>query len=549
MWRLKLSAKVELSMMHSEGHTGNGEHEAAPCAVCGEMIGLRAAMCPRCRTPRPPTDTVKNPWHFSGSGTGSQEAAPSFQFTRSASASDESKAKAQPKDQPKNRNLPWSDDDFARISAAVAPSAASAARAQPAPASPAQPMADKPEAAQPAPRLPLDEPLQIRPSPVKAATPPAKATTPPSLPTHAPPPHEPSRVAPPQLMPSQALAPRVKVATPRPSVTQSPWSKMAPEPVARQEPTPIQQPRVEEKISDPTGPSQKSSPSQGMKTSMSGKASVNRPSVKETLSVREPILAARSGSTSGNKQREPAPASPEMNAPPRLFSEKRDVGRPALLRPSRLMLASVAAVAVLYLAVSQQRSGALPEVKNLADAFATAGSGASFPEPPAEDSMASNDGGTQMETFSDESPAQQSSVRPPNSEASQPDETTDKATVAAAPVVREAPPVQQPVQNSSETEVAVATGTPPANLTAPNADAGQKTDYVSATGELVTEIQIKLAALGYAPGPIDGALRSRTRDAIRAFQADAGLQATGAISPALVERLRQTRRVHWQLSG
>lgn len=534
-------------MTHSEGHTGNGEPEAAPCAVCGEMIGLRAAMCPRCRTPRPPDDTVKNPWHFSGSGTGSQEAAPSFPFTRSASASDELKIKAQSKDQPENRNLPWSDDDFARISAAVTPSAA---RAQPAPASPAQPMADKPEAAQPAPRLPLDESLQIRPSPVKAATPPVKGATPPSPPTHAPPP-EPPRVAPPQVMPSQALAPRAKVATLPPSATQSPWSKAVPvpEPVAREEPRPAQLPRMKEKMPGRTVPSQKTSLSQGMKTSMSGKASVNRPSVKETLSVGEPILAARSGSTSGNKQREPALASPEMNAPPRLFSEKRDVGRPTLLRPSRLMLASVAAVAVLYLAVSQQRSGALPEVKNLADAFATAGSGASFPEPPAEDSMASNDGGTQMETFSDASPAQQSSVRPPNSEASQPDETDNKATVAAAPVVREAPPVQQPVQDSSKTEVAVATGTPPANLTAPNADAGQKTDYVSATGELVTEIQIKLAALGYAPGPIDGALRSRTRDAIRAFQADAGLQATGAISPALVERLRQTRRVHWQLSG
>lgn len=70
-----------------------------------------------------------------------------------------------------------------------------------------------------------------------------------------------------------------------------------------------------------------------------------------------------------------------------------------------------------------------------------------------------------------------------------------------------------------------------------------------AGSEIVAEVQTRLSTLGYAPGPADGALREQTRDAIRAFQTDAGLPATGEIDGSLVARLRRTEQVHWRFSG
>ncbi len=51
------------------------------------------------------------------------------------------------------------------------------------------------------------------------------------------------------------------------------------------------------------------------------------------------------------------------------------------------------------------------------------------------------------------------------------------------------------------------------------------------------EVQRALAALGYAPGPVDGVAGPRTRQAIRAFQADQGLLQDGRESSALREQL------------
>ena len=70
-----------------------------------------------------------------------------------------------------------------------------------------------------------------------------------------------------------------------------------------------------------------------------------------------------------------------------------------------------------------------------------------------------------------------------------------------------------------------------------------------AGSEMVAEVQTRLSTLGYAPGPADGALREQTRDAIRAFQTDAGLPSTGEIDSSLVARLRRTEQVHWRFSG
>jgi len=52
-------------------------------------------------------------------------------------------------------------------------------------------------------------------------------------------------------------------------------------------------------------------------------------------------------------------------------------------------------------------------------------------------------------------------------------------------------------------------------------------------------VQTGLAELGYDPGPIDGVLGERTREAIRQFQRDRRLPENGVISEALFQELRK----------
>lgn len=55
-------------------------------------------------------------------------------------------------------------------------------------------------------------------------------------------------------------------------------------------------------------------------------------------------------------------------------------------------------------------------------------------------------------------------------------------------------------------------------------------------------VQRALSALGFEPGEIDGVPGPTTRGAIRSYQAANGLEATGAITPALLESLLASRR-------
>ena len=48
-----------------------------------------------------------------------------------------------------------------------------------------------------------------------------------------------------------------------------------------------------------------------------------------------------------------------------------------------------------------------------------------------------------------------------------------------------------------------------------------------------------LSVLGYGPGPIDGQMGDRTREAIMAFEADQGLPRTGRVDAVLIERLER----------
>jgi peptidoglycan hydrolase-like protein with peptidoglycan-binding domain len=67
------------------------------------------------------------------------------------------------------------------------------------------------------------------------------------------------------------------------------------------------------------------------------------------------------------------------------------------------------------------------------------------------------------------------------------------------------------------------------------------TDAVPAKGSsTVKAVQRILADLGYAPGPIDGAMGGATEHAISAFQHDRKIASTGRISPEL---LREIKRV------
>ena len=57
-----------------------------------------------------------------------------------------------------------------------------------------------------------------------------------------------------------------------------------------------------------------------------------------------------------------------------------------------------------------------------------------------------------------------------------------------------------------------------------------------------TEVQTRLAALGYDPRGIDGKFGSGTRAAIRSWQGDNGLTATGYLNADQLARLRGQRR-------
>jgi localization factor PodJL len=55
----------------------------------------------------------------------------------------------------------------------------------------------------------------------------------------------------------------------------------------------------------------------------------------------------------------------------------------------------------------------------------------------------------------------------------------------------------------------------------------------------IADIQTRLANLGYDPGPADGRVGERTRMAIEKFQADRGLEVTGAVDAGLVQALSE----------
>ena len=70
----------------------------------------------------------------------------------------------------------------------------------------------------------------------------------------------------------------------------------------------------------------------------------------------------------------------------------------------------------------------------------------------------------------------------------------------------------------------------------PNGQFGSQ-DWQGNSGEQVRAVQTVLGALGYEAGPADGIMGAGTREAISAYQRDAGLQPTGSITRDLVSSL------------
>ena len=60
--------------------------------------------------------------------------------------------------------------------------------------------------------------------------------------------------------------------------------------------------------------------------------------------------------------------------------------------------------------------------------------------------------------------------------------------------------------------------------------------------KLARYVQERLTVLGYDPGPIDGDLGPRTKDAVKRFQSVAGLTVDGRISSTLLTKLRTARK-------
>ena len=55
------------------------------------------------------------------------------------------------------------------------------------------------------------------------------------------------------------------------------------------------------------------------------------------------------------------------------------------------------------------------------------------------------------------------------------------------------------------------------------------------------ELQDRLAALGYKPGAVDGVAGPRTLDALKSFQADNKLPATGTLDADTIRKLRTAK--------
>src|SRR5262245_29092245 len=87
---------------------------------------------------------------------------------------------------------------------------------------------------------------------------------------------------------------------------------------------------------------------------------------------------------------------------------------------------------------------------------------------------------------------------------------------------------------------------PPGSLGRPNFEGGPMPAMLHVTsplmkGAAVADVQKRLTALGYAPGPVDGEYGTATAAAVRAFQRDNKLEVDGVVGPETRKVLRGTK--------
>ncbi|HEV7368851.1 peptidoglycan-binding domain-containing protein [Arenibaculum sp.] len=85
--------------------------------------------------------------------------------------------------------------------------------------------------------------------------------------------------------------------------------------------------------------------------------------------------------------------------------------------------------------------------------------------------------------------------------------------------------------------LALALALPAAGIAHAQADRFSTDERVVVPGYSIAALQRALRAAGYDPGPVDGAMGGKTRQAITNYQIDTGLRPTGEPSPSLFARL------------
>lgn len=122
-------------------------------------------------------------------------------------------------------------------------------------------------------------------------------------------------------------------------------------------------------------------------------------------------------------------------------------------------------------------------------------------------------------------------------------ETAEQVAAKTAPirktVPRSATPPAPPEAAQTASTPAPAPSIPAPTAPKPSAAPAAKPapPPVTAVGETVQIVQLALAKKGYDPGPANGRAGTQTQTAVRKFQSDSGMQPTGAIDYALLEKL------------
>lgn len=109
------------------------------------------------------------------------------------------------------------------------------------------------------------------------------------------------------------------------------------------------------------------------------------------------------------------------------------------------------------------------------------------------------------------------------------------AAPADSPRAADPPPAPAPAAPPPAATPSPAPAAPEPARTAPEPANGAA---AAAAPMSARELQEMLTALGYKPGPIDGKPGPRTREALKQFQKDAGLPATGLLDAETTQRLR-----------